>query len=152
MKTKQILTMAAVLAFSASVAIAAPHEGGKRGRHGRGGHAFGQRFAEKLNLSDVQKQQIKDIRKSSFEQNKAFFQSSRETFQQFREARKAGDQARVDALRPTIEANRAQMQQIRDTERTQILTVLTPEQRAQWDALKAERQARRGKRGERNEK
>ena len=113
MKTKQMITMAAVLAFSASLAVAAPHEG-KRGNHWRGGHEFGQRIAKKLNLTDAQKAQIKDIRKNLHEQNKAFFQSSRDTFQQAREARKAGDQAKVDSLRPILEANRAQMQQFRD--------------------------------------
>ena len=151
MKTKQMITMAAVLAFSASLAVAAPHEG-KRGKHWRGGQEFGPRFAKKLNLTDAQKAQIKDIRKNLREQNKAFFQSSRETFQQAREARKAGDQAKVDSLRPILGANRAQMQQLRDAERTQILAVLTPEQRTQWEALKAERQARHGKRSEHRNK
>ena len=147
MKSKKFMTMAAVLALSTTVAFAAPHEG-KGGRHGRGGRAeFGARFAEKLNLTDAQKAQIKTVRQNFREQNKAFFDSSRNVFQQFREAKKANDTAKLESLKPQLEANRAQMQQLREQEKTQILAVLTPEQRTQWEALKAEREARRGQRG-----
>lgn len=80
------------------------------------------------------------------EQNKAFFEASRATFRQFREAKKANDTARVEAMKPTLEANREQMKQLREQERQQVLSVLTPEQRTQWEALKAEREQRRGER------
>lgn len=143
------MTMAAVLGLTASLAVAAPThgdagEGHRGGHHGRRGHKeFGAAFANKLNLTDAQKQQVKDIRKSFREQNKAFFENSRTTFQQFREAKKAGDQAKLDALKPTLEAQRAQMQQLRDQERQRVLSILTPEQRTQYEALKAEREAKR---------
>src|ERR1043165_1914950 len=68
---KKWLTAAAVMALSTSIAFAAPHEGKFGGHgHGRRGQMFGKRMAEKLNLSDSQKQQIKDIRKASFDANK----------------------------------------------------------------------------------
>jgi len=147
MKSKKFMTMAAVLALSTTVAFAAPHEG-KGGKFGRGGRGeFGARFAEKLNLTDAQKAQIKTIRQNFREQNKTFFESSRNTFQQFREAKQANDTARLESLKPQLEASRAQMQQLREQERTQILAILTPEQRTQYEALKAEREARRGQRG-----
>jgi protein CpxP len=140
---KKWTTIAAVLALSTSLAFAAPHEG--KGGHRRGrGQQFGQRFAEKLNLTDAQKQQLQDVRKNFREQNKAFFDSSRETFKQFREARKAGDTARVEALKPAMEQQWAQMKQLRQQQTQQVLALLTPEQRTQWEAMKAERQARRG--------
>jgi protein CpxP len=145
MKSKKFFTMAAVLALSTTVAFAAPHEG-KGGRHGRGGRGEARVF-QQLNLTDAQKAQIKTIREGFREQNKAFFESSRTTFQAFREAKKANDTAKLESLKPQLEANRTQMQQLRQQERTQILAVLTPEQRAQYEALKAEREARRGQRG-----
>lgn len=149
MKTNKIMTMAAVLALSTTVAFAVPHEG-KGGRHGRGGRAeLGPRFAEKLGLTDAQKEQIKSIRQSFREQNKAFFESSKNTFRELRAAKKAGDTAKADALKPQVEAARTQMRQLHDQQRTQILAILTPEQRAQYEALKAERQARREQRGNR---
>ncbi len=143
------MTMAAVLTLSATLAVAAPGEGkaGKAGRHGRHGGEFGQRFAQKLNLTDAQKAQVEQIRKNIKEQNQTFFTSSREAFQQFREAKKANDTAKVEALKPTVEAFRAQMQALRATERTQIMGVLTAEQRAQFEALQAEHKERAGKRG-----
>jgi periplasmic protein CpxP/Spy len=146
--TKKVMTMAAVLALSTSLAIAAPHGGrGGGGRHGRG--EFGARFADKLNLTDAQKTAIRNIRKNNREANKAFFEQSRETFRQFREAKKAGDTAKVEQLKPAVEQQRARLRQFHKTEREQILSLLTPEQRTQFDALKAEREARRGERGER---
>lgn len=144
------MTMAAVLGLTASLAVAAPTqgefgEGHGRGHHGHGrGHKeFGAAFANKLNLTDAQKQQMKDIRQQFREQNKAFFESSRTTFEQFREAKKAGDQAKLDALKPAMEAQRAQMKQLRDQQKQRVLSILTPEQRTQYEAMKAEREAKR---------
>lgn len=152
MKKTKWMTMAAVVTLSASLAFAAPHEGfkGKGGKRGRHGAEFGQRMAEKLNLTDAQKQQIEAINKGFRENNKAAFEGARELRQQFREARKANDTAKLDALKPQMEAQRTQMKQLREAHQAQILAVLTPEQRTQWEALKAEREARRGeKRGPR---
>lgn len=150
MKTRKIMTFAAVVALSTTVAFAAPQPG-KGGKHGRGARAeFGARFVQQLNLTDAQKEQVKTIRQQFREQNKTFFESSRTTFEQFRAAKKAGDTARVDALKPQLEATRTQMKQLRDQEKAQILSILTPEQRAKYESLKAEREARRGSRGQRH--
>lgn len=141
------ITMAAAVTLSATMAFAAPHDGrgGKFGGH-RGRGEFGPRIAKQLNLSEAQQAQIKDIRKSFREQNKAFFESSRETFRELRAAKEANDQARIDALKPALDANREKMQQLRAEEKAQILAILTPEQRAQYEALKAERGTRRHRR------
>jgi periplasmic protein CpxP/Spy len=150
MNKKQWITMAAVLALSTSMAVAAPHgRGGKGGKmHGRGG-AFGERMAEKLNLSDAQKQQIRDLQRNFRETNKAFFDQMRDTHKQMAEARKAGDTARVDALKATLQTQRPQMQQLHEQQQQRIAAILTPEQRTQWETMKAEREARRGERSER---
>lgn len=139
-KTKWV-TMAAALTLSATMAVAAPHGG-----HGRGhrGAFLGARLAEKLNLTDAQKTQIREIQKGFRAQNQAAFESSRELRQQFREAKKANDTARLESLKPSLEAQRTQMRQLREALQAQIVAVLTPEQRAQLETLKAERKQRRG--------
>lgn len=149
-KTKW-MTMAAVMTLSASLAFAAPHDGmGKRGRHGRhGGEMLGQRMAEKLNLTDAQKQQIRDLNKSFRENNKQVFENAKALHQELRAAKEANDTAKLEALKPRMEAQRAQMKQLHDAQQTKFLAVLTAEQRTQWEALKAERQQRREQRGPR---
>jgi protein CpxP len=148
MTTNKIFTAAAVLALSASLAVAAPHGNRKGfGGHGKGRGEFGARFAEKLNLTDAQKSQMRDLNKGFREQNKAFFEQVRQTRQDLRAAKQANDTARVDALKGTAEAQRTQMKQLHDTQKQRILSVLTPEQRQQYEALKADRAARRQNRG-----
>ena len=150
MNKNKWITMAAVVALSASMAVAAPHAdkaGGKFG--GKRGHGeFGARLAEKLNLTEAQKAQIKTIRDASRDQNMALFEQSRETFRQFRDAKQANDTARLQQLQPLLEQQRAQLKQVRESERQLIVAILTPQQRTQFEALKADREAHRGQRGE----
>ena len=150
---KWFTAAAAVLALSGTMAFAAPHEGrgGKHGRGGRGGE-FAERFAQKLNLTDAQKQQIKDVQQSFRDENKAFFDAARDTRRQIREAKEAGDTARLESLKATAQSQRAQMKQLRDARMQRIEAVLTTEQRAQWQSLKAEREAKRGERGKHRRK
>lgn len=145
-KTSKWITVVAAVGLSASLAIAGTSfgEGHGRGMNGKGHGEYGSKFASKLNLTDAQKEQWKAIRKSSREQNSAFFQQSHQTMQDFRAAKKAGDTAKADALKSTMESQRAQMKQIRDAEQAQLLNILTAEQRAQYQTLKAQR-AERGK-------
>lgn len=151
-KMKWITTAAAVFALSTSLAFAAPHEGkggeghGKRGgRHGRHGQFGGERLAAKLNLSEAQKAQLQAQRQSFKTQNEAFFKESRETFKAYREAKKNNDTATVQSLQPKVDAAKAQMKSFRDAQRQQFLSILTPDQRTQFEALKAERKEKRNK-------
>ena len=138
---KKLITAVAILTLGAALAVASPHEGG--GRHGHRGRAgFSQKLAEKLNLTDAQKQQVQDIKKSTHEQNAAFFQSARQTRKDFRAAKEANDTAKVDSLKTAMESQRAQFKQIREAEMQKIASVLTAEQNAQWQQLKAERAQR----------
>lgn len=146
--TKKWFTAAAVVALSSTLAFAAPHEGGKRGKGGRGGHELGERFAQKLNLSDAQKQQIKDAQASFRNENKAFFDQVRDTRRQIREAKEAGDAARAEQLKATAKSQHERVKVLRTEQRQRILALLTPEQRSQWEALKADRQGKRGQRGQ----
>ena len=144
MKKNKLMTMTAVaVALTTTMAFAGPHEGGRGGKHGRHGGELGARFAEKLNLTDAQKEQIRAFTQSFRQDNQAFFEAHRDTMKQLREAKQAGDQARVDALKPTLQSQRTELKQRREALKQQILAILTPEQRAQYEALKAERGERR---------
>jgi len=141
MNSKKWITGIAVLAVSASLAIAAPQEGKGWGGH-RGHGLMSEKLAAKLNLTDTQKQQIKDLNQQFRQDNKAFFQSFRQTMQDARAAKQANDTAKLDALKPTIDAQKAQMKQLRDAEDVKILALLTPDQQAQYKAFQAERAAK----------
>lgn len=147
---RKLAAVAAVVTLTSTLAFAAPHQGhgGRGGRHGKAD--FAEKFAQKLNLTDAQKAQIKQIHLSSREQNKVFFEQSRATRKALREARQANDTARLEQLKATMEADRVRFKQIREAEMAQVLGVLTPEQRAQFEALKAEHKERRGHRGQRD--
>ena len=138
---KKFVTAVAVTALGATLAFAAPHEGGKGFGHHRQG-VFGKKLAEKLNLTDAQKTQVKDIMKASRQENKAFFEQSHATMKELFAAKKAGDTAKVDALKPTIDSQRAQMKAIRASTEAKIASVLTADQNAQWQQLKAQRAER----------
>jgi len=143
---KQILTAVAVLAIGTSLAIAAPQnqnqgEHGWGGEHHRGGHELGAKFAEKLNLTDAQKQQVKDIKTASKQQNEAFFKSFHQTMSDYHVAKKAGDTAKADSLKATVDGQMAQMKAIKQAEREKVLSILTPDQRARYDAMKAKHAA-----------
>ena len=125
--------------------------GGKGGKHGGGmrGGGFGGRFAEKLNLTDAQKQQMEQISARYRESFKAQHQQNRgekrgggfDAFNggTFNEAEvRAAAQARANA-RVEMEVTRARMM-------SEMYNVLTAEQKAQ---LAAERQQREQKRQER---
>lgn len=146
-----VLTLGATLAFGATgdPSTADGQRQFHHGRHGRKG-AFGAKFAEKLGLTDAQKQQIRDIRKGFYEANKPLFQQARATRQELRAAKQAGDQAKVDALKPALQSQRAQFKELRAAQEQKIAQVLTPEQRAQWDTLKAERAQRMQERRQRS--
>ena len=139
MKKSKWFTGVAVLALSSGLALAAPHGEG-HGGHDKAG--FGREMAQKLNLTDAQKAQIKDISKSFREQNKAAFDSFRQTMQDYRAAKQANDTAKLSALQSQFDSQRAQMKQLRDALDAKISTVLTPEQNTQWQQLRAERAAK----------
>jgi periplasmic protein CpxP/Spy len=143
MNSKKWITAAGVFVLGASLALAAPKMGeGHEGHGGEGHHhgqMFGERFATKLNLTDAQKQQVEALNKAFRENNKAVFESARQTRKDFHAAKEANDTAKLDALKPAMEAQRAQMKQLRDAQEAKIAAILTADQRAQWEQMKAER-------------
>ena len=152
---KKLATAIAVTALGAAIAFAAPQQDGGKAwghGHGHGRHGvFGQQLAEKLNLTDAQKEQWHAIKKDSRAQNAEFFKQSHETMQAFRAAKESGDTAKADSLKATVDAQRAQMKQIRDAEDQKLMAILNAEQRAQYQAIKAERAAHFGEHGGKNQ-
>ena len=143
---KKTITTLAVFALGASLAFAAPQNPNGQWQGHKGHHGFmSEKMAQKLNLSDAQKAQVKEIKMQSREENKAFFESARSTFEAYRAAKQANDTAKLQQLQPAVDANKAQMKAIREQERAKILSVLTPDQRAQLDAMRAQHQQREQK-------
>lgn len=139
---KKILSAVAVVALTGTMAFAIDNGGGKAWGHGHRHGFMSHALAQKLNLTDAQKEQWKSINRSFREENKAFFQSARQTRQDFRAAKQAGDQAKMDELKATMQSQREQFKQLRAAKEQRFVDILTPEQRTQFDALKAERAAR----------
>jgi Spy/CpxP family protein refolding chaperone len=131
----------AVCTFAAALAFAQEHEG--RPQHGPGGPpSFAAMFGEKLALTGAQKDQIGAIEKKTHEDNAAFFDSTHQLMEQVHAAREANDTAKLDSLKPAIDANRAEMKKIRDAQLTKIEAVLTADQRAQFEKIRKENEER----------
>lgn len=107
---------------------------GKRGdKFGKGMHKGGaMRELSQVNLTDAQKEQIRAILESS-RVNQTSFQEMREIMQAKR------DGTITDAQKERMQALRRQLKQNAEITNQQILAVLTAEQRAQLEQIKAER-------------
>jgi len=98
--------------------------------------------ASKLNLTDEQKAQLKQLRETTHNTNEQLFADARAKRQELHSLRRSDDpraadvKAQLEALRPQLEAARKQ-------QHDEFLNVLTPEQRAQLEQWKAERQSKR---------
>lgn len=126
-----------------SYAVAAQGAPGPGGRGHHGDH-HGMMELGKLNLSDTQRASIKQIMKSSFEQNRSRFQAARQQRQAF-EAMKPTDPGYQAATSSLAQAEgaaaSARVQQMANV-RAQIYNVLTPAQQSQLATIQAERQTR----------
>lgn len=112
---------------------------GKKRWH-RGGHGMrgGMRMFRELDLSEAQQQQASAIMERYKESTKAQRDEMRQLHQQKRTATGAVDtqaQARAEALRTELRETHKRMQD-------ELLTILTPDQRAKFEQLKQERKAR----------
>ncbi len=141
MDKKKWITAVAAIGLSASLAFAVAHDGNGRHWEGKGRGEWSAKLSHKLNLTEAQKQQWADIDKAFRQENRAFFEQSRQTRSDFRAAKKAGDTAKLAALKPAMDAQRAQMKKLRQAKDEKLMAILTAEQRTQFQALKAERAA-----------
>jgi len=117
-----------------------PRAGGEF-RARRGG---GRDFMADLNLTEAQKTQIKAIRDKYKPQMQALRAQEKPYIDAARAARQKGDTA---AFRTNMQQARNVSQSLRTQEMNEIRNVLTPEQRAKFDAKQKERADRAGKWG-----
>ena len=116
-----------------------PRAGGEfRGRRGEG-----REFAD-LNLTEAQKTQIKAIRDKYKTQFQSLRAQQKPLMDAARAARQKGDTA---AFRSNMQQARQLAQPLRTQEMNEIRNVLTPDQRAKFDARQKEMADRRGKWG-----
>ncbi|MDP9361977.1 MAG: Spy/CpxP family protein refolding chaperone [Acidobacteriota bacterium] len=109
------------------------------GRFHRHGHRGGfEKLAAKLNLTDAQKQQMKDIRTADRERNEQLYADFRAKLQQFRTLKQANDPAAED-VKAQLQAIKPQIQAARKATHEAMLNVLTADQRAQLEAAKQSR-------------
>jgi len=143
---KRWITAIAMLLLGAVAAFAQeppPPPQGPHGPHGGPPPSFTVMFAEKLALTDAQKDAITAIEKATREENASFFASAHALMEEFHDARAANDTAKLDSLKPAMDANREQMKTIHDAQLVKIEAVLTADQKAKFEAIKAEHDAHR---------
>lgn len=111
---------------------------GKRGGRGEGmfgdkrGGKFGMRGLRGINLTDVQKEQVRNIMETNRTANQSIF----EEFRTLRQARRGGT---LDATQQArLETLRGQMKQNAEVVKTQVEAILTPEQRTQLQQQREE--------------
>ncbi len=131
--------IALIVTATAAITFAQTADSGQfHPRHARAG-----RFASELNLTDAQKQQMKDIRTAAREQNKQLYADYRAKLQHFRALKQANDPSAAD-VKAELKAMRPQIRAARKASREAMLNVLTPEQQAQLKAARPEHGFGRG--------
>ncbi|HYY55816.1 MAG TPA: Spy/CpxP family protein refolding chaperone [Pyrinomonadaceae bacterium] len=117
---------------------------GHRRWKGRGDRGF-MRILRELNLTEAQAEQARII----IENHKAAIEPQRQELLKLREQREQGaDQA---DLRSRAKALREQIHESATNMHAQLLSILTPDQRAKLDQMETERKARRAERRERRQ-
>jgi len=152
MKMAKKLVLAAVvlpLTLGTASAFAFGGKDHKKGGHGECGGGFDRGIMRQLDLTDAQKDQLKEMRESGKQQMKANFKENFETRQAGMQAHHAKVQALVlaDNFDEAAANDLAKSMVEQQTERKvkmlekqhQMLSVLTPEQKAKFAELQQER-------------
>lgn len=146
-RTKKIVG-AAVLSFMGLAAVGMAGEGrgfggGREGWHGGGRHGFGMGMRE-LNLTDDQRAQLKQIHEQQREAMKPLVEQHKALRDQIEQSLSSGkpDATRVGQLEIQLYNLRSQFRAQREKMQAAFENVLTPEQKAQFEKLKAERKQR----------
>lgn len=114
----------------------------QRGGGDRRNQSFTERYGAQLNLTDAQKKQIDELDEKYRKDNAAFFEGYMKTMGEYREARQANDQAKIDALKPKVEEAQAQATKLRSAHEENIAKSFNADQKAAWQKIKDEREAR----------
>ncbi len=153
-KTIAIATLSAI-ALATSIAFAQSTTGqgntqGPRGPRGEHGHSWGGMrdggFFRQLNLTDDQKTRLKQIRESFAQQNQSLREQLRAKHQELRQASEGGtfNEALATQKLTEIAPLEARLMAAEFNLHQQMLSVLTPEQKAQLEQSKAQFKSRRG--------
>lgn len=129
--------------------LAQPGPGCPRGERPRQGHMMG-RMAECLKLTADQKARIQELHTRHREANEPKLKAAQEARKALQEAMRtpATPPERLKALHQTVSDLRFEQMMARRTLHEAVQAVLTPEQRAQAERLRAERQEQpQGRRG-----
>ncbi len=117
--------------------------------HGRHGQGMGQRgehgkFMSQLNLSDAQKNQLKNIHAKYEPQMKTMREQMKAQFGPVRDARQQGDTSAATRARAqqSREQFRTRSMAIHQQEMNEVRGILTADQRTKWDAAQAQRKQR----------
>jgi periplasmic protein CpxP/Spy len=140
---------AAALSFLGLAAVGMAAEGGRGfgGRegwsHGGGRHGFGMGLRE-LNLTDDQKSQLKQIHEQQKEAMQPLMEQHRQLRDQIEQSLSSDkpDATRIGQLEIQLFNLRSQFRAQREKMQQAFVGVLTPEQKAQWEKLQAERKQR----------
>jgi Spy/CpxP family protein refolding chaperone len=104
--------------------------------------SFTERYGQQLNLTDGQKKAIDEMEKKFDEEHATFLADYHQTMADYRAARQANDTAKIEALKPKFDAQRAEMMKLRTTQEEKIAATFTDAQKAAWEKIKEERAAR----------
>lgn len=149
------LLLAALVSLGTILAFGQQSDGendGKRmrGHHGKRGH-FG--MMKQLDLTDAQKEQIKAIRQASRESTQSLRENLKANREQLRQVTANGqfNEAQVQAIATQQSGIMAQLLVERTRVKSQIYQILTAEQKAKIEEMKAKmlerRQNRKAERG-----
>ncbi len=111
-------------------------------QEGRRNQSFTERYGAQLNLTDAQKKTIDELEAKFQKDNAAFLEELQKTMTDYRAARDANDQAKIDALKPKVDEQRAQMNKLRTAHEENIAKSFNADQKAAWTKIKEEREAR----------
>lgn len=111
---------------------------------------MGQCMIDELGLSAEQVAQIKAIKERQRDADKDLIKEMQDLRKEMREARRSGDETKFEQLRTQMQAKAEQLRAARQAMHEAVMNVLTPEQRAKFDAARekcAGEQGGKGKRG-----
>lgn len=147
MKKSLVVLIAAPLAFGSMSALAASHGGHKHGgkHHQQCGMGMERGIWNQLDLTDAQKDQLKELRqqdrqamKEGFKAHKGEMKANHEKMQQLVMADNF-DQAAVTSLAQDMANQRVEGQVKMAKSRHDMFSVLTPEQKAEFTKLSGEK-------------
>jgi Spy/CpxP family protein refolding chaperone len=145
MKTRSLISIVSVLAIGLAVLTSNAFAQNQKREHRKDA---AKHLADKLNLTDQQKQQIKALREQFRNDNAAALTELKALREQMREAMKNKDKEAAKALREQMKAKMEALKPVREQLRKKIGAILTPEQREMVEKLRAERQEKREDRRE----